>query len=92
MTSRLLALKVRPANIQLRNNANRNCEEIPICWLLCEWPPGKDEPTKYWLSNLPPDTFRCCLRHPGFDGALLGSYGMTIVKAYPVAGSVPSGA
>jgi SRSO17 transposase len=56
MTSKFLALKVRPANIQLRNNANRNGEEIPVCWLLCEWPPGKDEPTKYWLSNLPPDT------------------------------------
>ena len=56
MTSRFLALKVRPANIQLRNNANRNGEEIPVCWLLCEWPAGKDEPTKYWLSNLPPDT------------------------------------
>ena len=56
MTSRFMALKVRPANIQLPNNANRNGEEIPVCWLLVEWPPGKDEPTKYWLSNLPPDT------------------------------------
>jgi SRSO17 transposase len=56
MTSRFLALKVRPANIQLRNNANRNGEEIPVCWLLCEWPGGKDEPTKYWLSTLPADT------------------------------------
>ena len=27
-----------------------------MSWLLCEWPPGKDAPTKYWLSNLPPDT------------------------------------
>ena len=42
MTSRFLALKVRPANIQLRNNANRNGEEIPVCWLLCEWPSGKE--------------------------------------------------
>jgi SRSO17 transposase len=56
MTSRFLALPVRPPNVQLRNNANRNGEEIPLCWLLCEWPPGKDEPTKYWLSTLPPDT------------------------------------
>jgi SRSO17 transposase len=56
MTSKFLALKVRPANIQLRNNANRNGEEIPVCWLLCEWPSDKDEPIKYWLSNLPPDT------------------------------------
>jgi SRSO17 transposase len=56
MTSRFLALKVRPANIHLRNNANRNGEELSVCWLLCEWPSGKDEPTKYWLSNLPSDT------------------------------------
>ncbi len=56
MTSRFLALRVRPANIQLRNNANRNGEETPVCWLLCEWPPGTTEPSKYWLSNLPIDT------------------------------------
>ena len=24
-------------------------------WLLIEWPKGEDEPTKYWLSTLPPD-------------------------------------
>jgi SRSO17 transposase len=56
MTSRFLALRVRPANIQLRNNANRNGKELSVCWLLCEWPSDKDEPTKYWLSNLPVDT------------------------------------
>ena len=56
MTSRFLALRVRPANIQLRNNANRNGEELPVRWLLCEWPSKASEPTKYWLSNLPADT------------------------------------
>jgi SRSO17 transposase len=25
-------------------------------WLIAEWPEGKDEPTGYWLSNLPADT------------------------------------
>ena len=25
-------------------------------WLLVEWPVGTDEPTKYWLSNLPAKT------------------------------------
>ena len=30
MTSRFLALRVRPANLQLRNNANRNGEELPL--------------------------------------------------------------
>jgi SRSO17 transposase len=56
MTSRFLALRVRPANIKLRNAASRAGQEIPLCWLLCEWPEGKDAPVKYWLSNLPQDT------------------------------------
>jgi SRSO17 transposase len=56
MTSQFLALRVRPANIGLRNTANRNGEELEVCWLICEWPDDKDEPTKYWLSNLPADT------------------------------------
>ena len=25
-------------------------------WLIIEWPEGKDEPSDYWLSNLPADT------------------------------------
>ena len=25
-------------------------------WLIVEWPEGKDQPTDYWLSNLPADT------------------------------------
>jgi SRSO17 transposase len=25
-------------------------------WLICEWPKGRDEPTDYWLSNLPGNT------------------------------------
>jgi len=56
MTSRFVALRVRPANIQLRNNANRHGEELPVRWLLAEWPADKDEPIKYWLSNLPEGT------------------------------------
>jgi SRSO17 transposase len=56
MTSRFLALRVRPANIKLRNQASRAGEEIPLCWLICEWPEDKDQPVKYWLSNLPENT------------------------------------
>jgi SRSO17 transposase len=26
----------------------------PLEWLLIEWPDGEKEPTKYWLSTLPP--------------------------------------
>jgi SRSO17 transposase len=54
--SRFLALRVRPANIGLRRAAHATDTELEVCWLLCEWPPDKDEPIKYWLSNLPPDT------------------------------------
>ena len=25
-------------------------------WLIVEWPEGRDEPTDYWISNLPADT------------------------------------
>ena len=52
MTSRFLALRVRPANIQLRRKAHNAAEELPVRWLVCEWPPGEPEPVKYWLSNL----------------------------------------
>lgn len=29
---------------------------LPERWLLTEWPEDKDEPVKYWLSNLPAET------------------------------------
>jgi SRSO17 transposase len=50
--SRFLALRVRPANVGLRNRANREGAELPLRWALCEWPVEKPEPVKYWLSNL----------------------------------------
>ncbi len=53
MHSRFLALRVHPANIELRRVAHQTDEELPVRWLLCEWPSDADEPTKYWLSNLP---------------------------------------
>ena len=56
MNSRFLALKVRPANIGLRHQAHKAGEELPVRWLICEWPSKESEPTKYWLSNLPADT------------------------------------
>ncbi|HEX5616790.1 MAG TPA: IS701 family transposase [Solirubrobacteraceae bacterium] len=54
MTSRFLALRVRPANIKLRRADPSG--ELPVRWLLAEWPEGKPAPTDYWLSNLPADT------------------------------------
>jgi SRSO17 transposase len=56
MTSRFLALHVRPANEKLRRRARGTDTELPVRWLLCEWPQGAAEPVKYWLSNLPADT------------------------------------
>jgi SRSO17 transposase len=49
LRSRFLALRVRPANKEIP----REQGELPLCWLLCEWPLGAAEPVKYWLSNLP---------------------------------------
>jgi SRSO17 transposase len=53
MSSRFLALRVRPANIDLRRQAHKAGDELPVRWLICEWPAKEAEPTKYWLSNLP---------------------------------------
>jgi len=41
-------------NVQLRNV--KPGAEVPLRWLLAEWPEGKDAPTDFWLSNLPADT------------------------------------
>jgi SRSO17 transposase len=56
ISSRFIALRVRPANIELRRAAHNAGEELPIRWLVCEWPCKEPQPTKYWLSNLPADT------------------------------------
>ena len=56
MSSRFIALRVRPANIELRRAAHKAGEELGVRWLVCEWPSKESEPTKYWLSNLPADT------------------------------------
>jgi SRSO17 transposase len=56
LSSRFIALRVRPANIQLRRAAANAQTELPARWLLAEWPAGADEPTDYWLSSLPADT------------------------------------
>jgi SRSO17 transposase len=54
LRSRFLALRVRSANVKLRRAAAAG--ELPVRWLITEWPPGASEPVKYWLSNLPPAT------------------------------------
>jgi SRSO17 transposase len=58
--SRFLALRVRPAGVTPRRQAAARAGgvgwELPVRWLLVEWPTGKAEPVKYWLSNLPEAT------------------------------------
>ena len=53
---RFLRLRVRPAGVTPRRLARQDGGELPVRWLLAEWPTGKPEPTKYWLSDLPETT------------------------------------
>jgi SRSO17 transposase len=58
--SRFLCLRVRPAGVTPRRQAAARADgagwELPVGWLLVEWPTSKAEPVKYWLSNLPETT------------------------------------
>jgi SRSO17 transposase len=57
--SRFAALRVRPAGVTPRRLARAAGGELPVRWLLVEWPKhtaDQAEPVKYRLSNLPADT------------------------------------
>ncbi|MER6532202.1 IS701 family transposase, partial [Streptomyces sp. NPDC001508] len=64
MTSRFLAVRVRPAGVRSRRLAqaaavaghDRWDGVLPEVWLLAQWPDGDNEPTRFWLSDLPEDT------------------------------------
>jgi SRSO17 transposase len=51
LQSRFAAVRIRAAHRDYEK-AEPHEEE----WLLIEWPRGEKEPTKYWLSTLPPTT------------------------------------
>ncbi|MET3173164.1 UNVERIFIED_ORG: SRSO17 transposase [Arthrobacter sp. UYCu721] len=53
MTSRFLALRVRPANRDIPLNEDGS---LPEAWMLAQWPPHEPAPTDDSLSNLPADT------------------------------------
>jgi SRSO17 transposase len=53
LRSRFAAIRVRSAHRDYEQS-----EPHPEEWLLIEWPKGVDEPTRYWLSNLPAATKR----------------------------------
>ena len=55
MHARFIALRVRPANRELRAAAHANDSELAVRWLLAEWPSHADAPTDFWLSSLPAD-------------------------------------
>ena len=52
MTSSFAAIRVRPASRHLPRAADGS---LPDCWLLAGWPPEAEEPSGYWLSDLPAD-------------------------------------
>jgi SRSO17 transposase len=52
VSSRFVFVRVRAAHDRKKATPWPPREE----WLLAEWPAGKDEPTDYWISNLPADT------------------------------------
>jgi SRSO17 transposase len=54
LRSRFVALRVRPAGVKLRRAVAGG--ELPVRWLLAEWPADQPEPVKYWLASLPEDT------------------------------------
>ncbi|MET8956005.1 transposase, partial [Streptomyces sp. NPDC004533] len=64
MRSHFMAVRVRPAGVRVRRLARAAATARGGCWdgvlpeatLLVEWPEQAEEPTDYWLSNLPADT------------------------------------
>ena len=57
LTGHFFALRVRPAGRTVQRGPHLGDDGVlPDCWLLVQWPPGSDEPTDYWLSDLPNDT------------------------------------
>ncbi|WP_250010007.1 transposase, partial [Actinoplanes sp. M2I2] len=54
MHSRFVFLRLRPASLVHRRAVDFG--DLPVRWLIAEWPTGQAEPTRYWLSNLPATT------------------------------------
>ena len=57
LSGHFFALRVRPAGRTVQRSTPRHDDGVlPEGWLLVQWSPGHDEPSDYWLSNLPADT------------------------------------
>jgi SRSO17 transposase len=53
MTSQFVFLRIRPAGHRIPRDDNG---VLPTRWLIAQWPDDANQPVKYWLSSLPPDT------------------------------------
>ena len=51
MSARCTRLRVQPAHLWQHGGV-----ELPLVWLLIEWPEEAHAPTHYWLSDLPEET------------------------------------
>jgi len=54
MRGHFVFLRLRPASQVHRRAVDFG--DLPVRWLIAEWPPSEPEPTRYWLSNLPERT------------------------------------
>ncbi|GAB1644005.1 IS701 family transposase [Krasilnikovia sp. MM14-A1259] len=64
LSGHFFALRIRLAGRAVREGLPPHGGGVlPDCWLLVQWPPGLDEPTDYWLSDLPTDTALADLVH-----------------------------
>ena len=52
VSSRFLFVRVRAAHRWHKGFATEPREE----WLIAEWPAGREQPSDYWISNLPAET------------------------------------
>jgi SRSO17 transposase len=76
-----------------RRSGWREGAEVPPReeWLIAEWPDGHDEPTDYWISNLPADTpleqlarlAACAGRWSSTTSSSKANSGLTTTKAAP---------
>jgi SRSO17 transposase len=55
-TQRTLRSRFAAVRVRVAHRDYERAEPHPEQWLLIEWPKGESEPTKYWLSTLPPAT------------------------------------
>jgi SRSO17 transposase len=56
-TSRFVFVRVRAAHSAKESHPANNGQWPPRQeWLLAEWPDGHDQPSEYWISNMPADT------------------------------------